>query len=314
MSEDDYDITPPPKIKELPKNWVLKFDESDGYFYYNRTLKVKPTRTPIDVSEFQSWKIKVNKNCIMKIDSEGDPYYICKVKGEQTSSRYPPVIMNERFPNGIELLLTPPFFKELDEKKMVTIEKPEEKEKEKVKTELDAYLQALAQGIHCDEDTPCDKDHECDLENKKCVPKSDKSYYDDLKRHEEDGASFVGKSSTIQNLIDSIAAKKKKAKEDAAKEAAKEEKKKKAAKEEAAKQEEEKKKKAAKEEEDKKKKAADASQKKAAGAAQKKAAKEEKKEEDEKTDSELNVDDVLDPDYENLSALQKALMDCLVPK
>lgn len=309
MSEDDYDITPPPKLKELPKNWVLKFDESDGYFYYNRTLKVKPTRTPIDASEFQSWKIKVNKNCIMKIDSEGDPYYICKVKGEQTSSRYPPVIMNERFPNGIELLLIPPFFKELDEKKMVIIEKPEEKEKEKekekqkVKTELDAYLQALAKGIRCDENTPCDEDNECDLENKKCVPKSDKSYYDDLKRHEEDGASFVGKSATIQNLIDSITAKKKKAKEDAAKEAAKEEKKKKAAKEEAA-----------KEEEEKKKKAADASQKKAAGASQKKAAKEEKKEEDEKTDSELNVDDVLDPDYENLSALQKALMDCLVPK
>jgi hypothetical protein len=191
-------------------------DESDGYFYYNRTLKVKPTRTPIDVSEFQSWKIKVNKNCIMKIDSEGDPYYICKVKGEQTSSRYPPVIMNERFPNGIELLLIPPFFKELDEKKMVIIEKPEEKEKEKekVKTELDAYLQALAKGIRCDENTPCDEDNECDLENKKCVPKSDKSYYDDLKRHEEDGASFVGKSATIQNLIDSITAKKKKAKED----------------------------------------------------------------------------------------------------
>ena len=31
-------------------------------------------------------------------------------------------------------------------------------------------------------------------------------------------------------------------------------------------------------------------------------------------EDELNVDDVLDPDYENLSALQKALMDCLVPK
>jgi hypothetical protein len=48
---------------------------------------------------------------------------------------------------------------------------------------------------------------------------------------------------------------------------------------------------------------------------------EEEEEEDKKEaeaepedEDELNVDDVLDPDYENLSALQKALMDCLVPK
>jgi len=50
MSEDDYDTVPPPKIKESPKGWVLKFDDDDDAFYYNRTLKIKPTRTPIDAS------------------------------------------------------------------------------------------------------------------------------------------------------------------------------------------------------------------------------------------------------------------------
>jgi hypothetical protein len=219
MSEDDYDTTPPPKIKEYPKGWVLKFDDngSGGYFYYNRKLKVSSKRTPINAEEFDVCKIRINKYCFMKIDNEGDPYYICKTKEkEKISSRKPPVNMYELFPYGIELTLTHPFFKKLDEKKMVTIDKPEEKEKEKekekVKTELDAYLQALSKGIHCDENTPCDEGYECDLENKKCVPKTDKIYYDDLKRHEEDGASFVGRSATIQNLIDSITAKKNKEK------------------------------------------------------------------------------------------------------
>ena len=41
---------------------------------------------------------------------------------------------------------------------------------------------------------------------------------------------------------------------------------------------------------------------------------EDRKEAEADDEDELNVDDVLDPDYENLSALQKALMDCLVPK
>ena len=300
MSEDDYDTVPPPKIiKEFPKGWVLKFDDDDDAFYYNRTLKVKPTRTPIDASEFKAWKIKVNKKCVLKIDKDGDPYYICINEGKQETSRTPPVSMKGLFPYGIELLLTSPFYKELDENKMITIEKPQQKEKEKekekkVKTDLAAYLEALAKGIHCDENMPCDKDHECDLENKMCVPKSDKSYYDDLKRHEEDGASFVGKSATIQKLIDSITSKKKKKEDD--------EKAEKAAK----KQKKEDDEKATKKREEEEK----ASKKK-----QKKRKEEEDRKEAEADDEdELNVDDVLDPDYENLSALQKALMDCLVPK
>ena len=279
MSEDDYDTVPPPKIKESPKGWVLKFDDEDDAFYYNRTLKIKPTRTPIDASEFETWKIKVNKKCILKIDEEGDPYYICINERKQETSRTAPVRMNKLFPYGIELLLTPPFYKELDENKMVTIEKPEQKEKpkekskekskEKPKTDLSAYLEALAKGIQCDEDTPCDGDHECDLESKKCVPKSDTSYYDDLKRHEENGTFFVGKTGTIERLVKSFADKK----AAAAKEAAKEEKEK----------------------------------KKAAGG--KKAADKKKGKEDE----DLSVDDVLDTDFDNLSELQKALIDCLMP-
>jgi len=318
MSEDDYDTVPPPKIKELPKGWVLKFDKDDDPFYYNRSLRVTPRRTPIDASEFKTWKIKVSRNCILRIDNEGDPYYTCIIKGKQESSRTAPVSMNELFPYGIELLLTPPFYKELDENKKVTIEKPEQKEQkeQKVKTDLSAYLAALAKGIHCDENTPCDdKDHECDLENKMCVPKSDKSYYDDLKRHEEDGASFVGKSATIQKLIDSITSKKQKKEEDDKKAAKAAKKQKKEEEEKAAqkkREEEEKAEKAAKKKKDDEK----ASKKK-----QQKRDEEEEEEEDEKEaeaepedEDELNVDDVLDPDYENLSALQKALMDCLVPK
>ena len=301
MSEDDYDTVPPPKIKESPKGWVLKFDDEDDAFYYNRTLKIKPTRTPIDASEFKTWKIKVNKKCILKIDEEGDPYYICINEGKQETSRTAPVRMNKLFPYGIELLLTPPFYKELDENKMV--EKSKEKSKEKPKTDLSAYLEALAKGIQCDEDTPCDGDHECDLESKKCVPKSDTSYYDDLKRHEENGTFFVGKTGTIERLVKSFADKK----AAAAKEAAKEEKEKKKAAEAAAKEEKEKKKaaEAAAKEEKEKKKAAGGKK-----AADKKKGKEEK---EGKEDEDLSVDDVLDTDFDNLSELQKALIDCLMP-
>lgn len=330
MSEDDYDTPPPPKIKEYPKGWVLKFDDngSGGYFYYNRKLKVSSKRTPINAEEFGVCKIRINKYCFMKIDNEGDPYYICKTKEkEKISSRKPPVNMYELFPYGIELTLTHPFFKKLDEKKMVTIEKPEEK----VKTELDAYLQALSKGIHCDENTPCDEGYECDLENEKCVPKTDKIYYDDLKRHEEDGASFVGKSATIQNLIDSITAKKNKEKkklekarkkqeaadrqreeEEAARQREEEEARQREEEEEAARQ----KKKDEKAAKKKKKEEEAARQREEAAARQREeeAARQKKKDVPEEDVEELNVDDVLDPDYENLSALQKALMDCLVPK
>jgi len=382
MSDDDF-VKAPPKM-EFPKGWVLNFDDdSDGeYFYYNRTLRLRGKRTPVAemkdfMREFGKKKIKIKQTSkklhIMQIDINGDPYYrYLDIKRNQTSelTRTPPFNMHERFPYGIELILTKPFFKEVGENSKVIVTKPDQ----------DSYLQALSKGIHCDEDSPCGEDHECDLEHKKCVPKSDRSYYDDIMRHEEDGKFFVGKSQTIQKLIESIAAKKKvakkaaKAAKKAAEEAAAAEEERKAAEEAAAKaarkaarkadketkkaaeeaaaaEEEAEKaaKKAAKkvdkaakkaaeeavaaeealaEEQKKAKKAAEEEQKKAAKKAaeeeekkdakkaaeeeEKKAAKKKKKDEGE-DERELNVDD-LSGDYENLSALQKALMDCLVPE
>jgi hypothetical protein len=347
MSDDDF-VKAPPKM-EFPKGWVLNFDDdSDGeYFYYNRTLKLKGKRTPVAemkdfMREFGKKKIKIQQTSsklhIMQIDINGDPYYrYLNIKKNKTSklTRTPPFNMHERFPYGIELILTKPFFKEVDKNSKVIVTKPDQ----------DSYLQALSKGIHCDEDSPCGEDHECDLEHKKCVPKSDRSYYDDIMRHEEDGKFFVGKSDTIQKLIDSIAAKKKAAKKaakaakKAAEAAAVAEEERKAAEEAAAAEEEREAAKAAKkaakaakkaaEEEEAAKKAAEeeAAAKKAVKAA-KKAAEEEKKAEDpakaskkkkkqdegeDEKEKELNVDD-LGGDYENLSALQKALMDCLVPE
>ena len=359
MSDDDF-VKAPPKM-EFPKGWVLNFDDdSDGeYFYYNRTLKLKGKRTPVTemkdfMREFGKKKIKIQQTSsklhIMQIDINGDPYYrYLNIKKNKTSklTRTPPFNMHERFPYGIELILTKPFFKEVDKNSKVIVTKPDQ----------DSYLQALSKGIHCDEDSPCGEDHECDLEHKKCVPKSDRSYYDDIMRHEEDGKFFVGKSDTIQKLIDSIAAKKKAAKKaakaakKAVEAAAAAEEERKAAEEAAAAEEEreaakaakkaaktakkaaEAAKKAAEEEEAAAKKAAEeeeaAAAKKAAEEAKKaaKKAEEEKKAEDpakaskkkkkqdgeDEKEKELNVDD-LGGDYENLSALQKALMDCLVPE
>ena len=325
MSEDDFGTAPPKKV--FPKGWVLMFDGED-YFYYNRTASVKSKRTPLDMTAYANWKIRIGKFCIMKIDDEGDPYYICIIKGNRSSTREAPVDMLTLFPYGIELLLQPPFFKKLDKFKKVS---DGEETKEKAETGLESYLQALAKNIHCDENSPCDKDHECDLENSKCVPKSDKSYYDDLVRHTENSVNFVGKSGTIQALIDSISAKKldtkqKKKEEKAAKKAAME------AEEEAAREAEEATKKAKKDAKKaaKAKEAADAKEaEEAAGeteeeaAKARKAAKKAAREAEEKgaagaskkkkADSDLEVEDVLEPDSDNLTELQEALFNCLMP-
>ena len=311
MSKDDFDTPPPKKIFVYPTNWVLNFEEDEGYYYYNRTLGIKGVRSPIDLSLFKNWKIQINQYCIIKLDNEGDPYYNCINKGEKTISRTPPVNMKNLFPYGIELLLTAPFFNKLDKfKKVEVLEvKGEVKGEVKVKNELQSYLQALANGVHCDENTPCDGDHECDLEQSKCIPKSDTSYYEDIKRHENDGTFFVGKTSTIQKLIDSIAARKgKKDAEDATEEEKKAAKQKRKDEKAAAKKQEQDAEDAAEEE----KKAAKKKRKDEKAAKEQDATSSKKKQKDVE-DSDLDMEDNLDQDSDNLTELQEALIKCLMP-
>jgi len=63
-----------------------------------------------------------------------------------------------------------------------------------------SYLMALHDGKKCDYDAPCDDGQECDLENQKCVPETNESYYDDLERKKYNGKSFVGSHSKIEKL------------------------------------------------------------------------------------------------------------------
>ena len=59
---------------------------------------------------------------------------------------------------------------------------------------------ALHEGKKCDYDEPCDDGQECDLENQKCVPETNESYYDDLERKKYNGKSFVGSHAKIEKL------------------------------------------------------------------------------------------------------------------
>ena len=63
-----------------------------------------------------------------------------------------------------------------------------------------SYLMALHDGKKCDYDAPCDDGQECDLENQKCVPETNESYYDDLERKKYNGKSFVGSHAKIEKL------------------------------------------------------------------------------------------------------------------
>jgi hypothetical protein len=61
------------------------------------------------------------------------------------------------------------------------------------------YLKALHLGKKCDIDEPCD-DGDCDLENNKCVPESKEDNYLNMDRMLHNGKYFLGTKNTINEL------------------------------------------------------------------------------------------------------------------
>lgn len=288
----------PKKPSPQKTRLLIGFDiENDAYFtIFEGGKKVKKDYN-ISEEEFQPFfnnarKIPLQDNWLLLLDKEGEPFYYKKITKETT--RKAPFQMSKVFPNGFEVIKESPYYKgkivevsiesesesESDSDSGFDQKHEHENEYEKLnklfpgnKGSLE-YLKALNRNIQCDSQQPCD-DGECDLEYSKCVPKTKEEYYDDIERFEHEGASFVGKKSTIEKMKLAI------------------------------KEKEKEKEKAKKEAEDKVKK--DAKAKKDAEDKAKKEAK-PKKEEDVGDDLDLSA-----KEEGELTELQQALIKCLMP-
>jgi hypothetical protein len=226
---------PSPK-KPSPKKprLFIFFDKEDdeAYFgFFNDKKVLIKTTSELTQEEFKPYytdkrKIELQDDWRMLLDKMGEPYY--NKKGTREASRDSPFKMSKVFPKGFEVLSESPYYKGTPVEVSVSSSESESESESETESDHEAkldqefeqlrekfpgnkgsldYLRALNKNIACDSEKPC-SDGECDLEYKRCVPKTATEYYDDIERFEHNGASYVGKKTTIQKMKLAIEAEK----------------------------------------------------------------------------------------------------------